>query len=284
MEQHSYTGDYTNRYKFNGKELDEETGFYYYGARYYNPKFSIWLSTDPLAEKFPNASPYNYCLGNPIKLVDPDGRAPIDHYRLNRDGSLTFLQKTKGRDVIYSSDYKNALIVQHSFIQSKKVDVSSSSKWGTIKTSIYKVDSKDNSDKIFNFFVKHSAVEMQKQEIKINGKVESFISTANTSDHAGTGGYANAEYALEKDKNAKLLDDTHSHVYIIKDVTDFPSGFSSKGIPQVYEDGETFGDRGYYLNMKEKYNGRIPKWFNLFLKETPEKKVKYNDENFKRTN
>ena len=74
MEQHSYTGDYTNRYKFNGKELDEETGFYYYGARYYNPKFSIWLSTDPLAEKFPNVSPYVYCINNPINVIDPDGR------------------------------------------------------------------------------------------------------------------------------------------------------------------------------------------------------------------
>ncbi|WP_374541771.1 RHS repeat-associated core domain-containing protein [Flavobacterium sp.] len=57
IEQHSYSGDYTNRYKFNGKELDEETGFYYYGARYYNPKFSIWLSVDPLAEIMPYASP-----------------------------------------------------------------------------------------------------------------------------------------------------------------------------------------------------------------------------------
>jgi RHS repeat-associated protein len=73
-EQHSYSGEYTNRYKFNGKELDEETGFYYYGARYYNPKFSIWLSVDPLAEKFPDWSPYNYCLNNPIRFIDPDGR------------------------------------------------------------------------------------------------------------------------------------------------------------------------------------------------------------------
>ncbi|MES2862780.1 MAG: SpvB/TcaC N-terminal domain-containing protein [Bacteroidota bacterium] len=78
MEQHSYTGDYTNKYKFSGKELDEETGFYYFGARYYNPKFSIWLSVDPLAEKFPNWNPYNYCMQNPINLIDPDGRAPGD--------------------------------------------------------------------------------------------------------------------------------------------------------------------------------------------------------------
>lgn len=77
-EQHSYTGNYTNKYKFNGKELDEETGFYYYGARYYNPKFSIWLSTDPLAEMFPNWNPYNYCFNNPIMFSDPTGMAPED--------------------------------------------------------------------------------------------------------------------------------------------------------------------------------------------------------------
>ncbi len=61
-------------YKFNAKELDEETGLYYYGARYYNPRSSVWLSVDPLAEKYPNISPYVYCLDNPVKYVDPDGR------------------------------------------------------------------------------------------------------------------------------------------------------------------------------------------------------------------
>jgi RHS repeat-associated protein len=77
-EQHSYSGEYTNRYKFNGKELDEETGFYYYGARYYNPKFSIWLSVDPLAEEFSNWNPYNYTMQNPINLIDPTGMSPKD--------------------------------------------------------------------------------------------------------------------------------------------------------------------------------------------------------------
>ncbi|SHE86162.1 RHS repeat-associated core domain-containing protein [Flavobacterium fontis] len=69
---------YNSPYKFSGKELDEETGLYYYGARYYDPKVSIWLSVDPLAEKFPEWSPYNYCLNNPVVLLDPDGRSPID--------------------------------------------------------------------------------------------------------------------------------------------------------------------------------------------------------------
>ncbi len=38
-------------YLFNAKELDEETGLYYYGARYYNPRISLWYGVDPLAEK-----------------------------------------------------------------------------------------------------------------------------------------------------------------------------------------------------------------------------------------
>ena len=45
-------------YKFNAKELDSETGNYYYGARYYDPKVSVWLSVDPLAQKCGSLSLY----------------------------------------------------------------------------------------------------------------------------------------------------------------------------------------------------------------------------------
>ena len=58
---------------FNGKELDSETGLYYYGARYYDPRVSLWLNVDPLAEKYPNISPYTYVANNPINLIDPTG-------------------------------------------------------------------------------------------------------------------------------------------------------------------------------------------------------------------
>ncbi|NDP28846.1 MAG: RHS repeat-associated core domain-containing protein, partial [Flavobacterium sp.] len=75
LEEHSNTD--ATPYLFNGKELDEETGLYYYGARYYDPKVSIWASVDPLAEKMPYSSPYSYCLGNPIGMVDVDGLYPI---------------------------------------------------------------------------------------------------------------------------------------------------------------------------------------------------------------
>src|SRR5690554_5076656 len=64
-------------YKFNAKEMDAETGNYYYGARYYNPKWSMWLSVDPLSEKHPSWTPYHYVHNNPIKYIDPDGRDAI---------------------------------------------------------------------------------------------------------------------------------------------------------------------------------------------------------------
>src|SRR5690606_27974757 len=64
-------------YKFNGKQLDEETGWYYYGARYYDPKISVWLSVDPLAEE--TMTPYQYTYQNPINLTDPTGMAAEDN-------------------------------------------------------------------------------------------------------------------------------------------------------------------------------------------------------------
>ena len=68
------TNSRSTPYKFNGKELDEETGLYYYHARYYDPRLSVWLSVDPLAEKYPNVGSYVYCMSNPVIYIDPDGR------------------------------------------------------------------------------------------------------------------------------------------------------------------------------------------------------------------
>ena len=65
---------YDERYKYTGKERDDETGYDYFGARHYTSALSWWLSPDPLMDNYPEISPYAYCNWNPLKFVDPDGK------------------------------------------------------------------------------------------------------------------------------------------------------------------------------------------------------------------
>ena len=99
-------GTWNTPYLFNGKELDEETGLYYYGARYLNPTSAVWMSVDPLFEKYVGMSPYQYCYNNPIILIDPDGRGSYYSsdtgellYMDDKDDSKVFVVEiTKGKD------------------------------------------------------------------------------------------------------------------------------------------------------------------------------------------
>ena len=65
-----------NKNKYS-EQRDEETGYGYFGARYMDHELmTMWLSVDPMADKYPGISPYAYCVWNPVKLVDPDGKWP----------------------------------------------------------------------------------------------------------------------------------------------------------------------------------------------------------------
>ena len=63
-------------YKFNGKQFDDETGLYYYGARYMDPIISLWYGVDNLTEKYVSVSSYTYCNGSPIANIDVMGMFP----------------------------------------------------------------------------------------------------------------------------------------------------------------------------------------------------------------
>ena len=64
------------RYRFSGKERDEESGLYYHGARYYAPWLGRWTAVDPLEAEYAPLSPYNYCFNNPVNFTDGSGMGP----------------------------------------------------------------------------------------------------------------------------------------------------------------------------------------------------------------
>lgn len=67
-----------SRFRYTGKERDEETGLYYHGARYYAPWLARWTAVDPLRSQFPAFGSYVYSLGRPVNFSDPSGMAPED--------------------------------------------------------------------------------------------------------------------------------------------------------------------------------------------------------------
>jgi len=82
------------RYKYCGKERDEESGLYYYGARYYNAWTGRFVSVDPLAADYPFYTPYNYAGNKPINKIDADGLAeteprPFAQLFRNNKGSIS---------------------------------------------------------------------------------------------------------------------------------------------------------------------------------------------------
>ena len=99
-----------------GKEKDSESGFYYFGARYYDCDLSgLFLSVDPMSDKYPSLSPYAYCAWNPVKLVDPDGKdgvCVVNGKSLTVNVIINYSQKEMDKylkqiDYNYSNAFKN---------------------------------------------------------------------------------------------------------------------------------------------------------------------------------
>ncbi len=84
-----------NRFLYNVKEVEryQKLNWYDYGARFYDPQLGRWIGVDPLSDEYLGLSPYNYCLDDPINLIDPDGMGPneniYDHGNVLKDIIVT---------------------------------------------------------------------------------------------------------------------------------------------------------------------------------------------------
>ncbi len=102
----SYTtgGNVNDKYKFTEKERDVESGYDYFGARYYDGDLGRWLQVDPLADKYPGWSPYNYCLNNPLIYFDPNGMEWYYYQADGEDDKNWHYHNTKEKN-IWTGDY-----------------------------------------------------------------------------------------------------------------------------------------------------------------------------------
>ena len=203
-------------YVSTGKERDEETGYGYFGARYMDhEQMTMWLSVDPMADKYPSISPYAYCAWNPIKLIDPDG---MDIWDLNDKGELIWREEDSEKDRIYARDGsyidmdEGVLTRGQSYTKDKKGFLFHLGTDG------------GRADEIFEFFADNAGVEF------------SLIGYANTPDEKESQNFSlscsfdkdgdtyGSHYSEAKSKAGTLRDHTHNH----PDGDIWPSGIPSR--------------------------------------------------------
>jgi RHS repeat-associated protein len=81
------------RYRYSGKECEGESGFYYFGARYYAPHLARWISCDPL-DPAHDGNLYSYVDNNPIRFIDPNGAEPVS-VTYSSPSTITFVDPRK---------------------------------------------------------------------------------------------------------------------------------------------------------------------------------------------
>ena len=94
-----------NRWHFSGKESQS---FLYaniplldFGARMYNPTIARWTTSDPMSEKYYGISPYVYCLGNPISIIDPNG---MDIWTMDEKGNVVWVKESDDHRLYYMNN------------------------------------------------------------------------------------------------------------------------------------------------------------------------------------
>jgi len=107
------TEEFDSRYKFTAKELDNETSYTYFGARYYDSDLSVWLSVDPMSDKYPSTSAYMYCAGNPIILFDNDGNRIFIVGETSKNYVKSYLNEHFGDSKAFRITYSGELKVNN---------------------------------------------------------------------------------------------------------------------------------------------------------------------------
>ena len=190
-------------YTFSGKEKDVETGYGYFGARYYDSGLSIWLSVDPMSDKYPSMSPYNYCANNPVIYKDPDGKDKIE---VGDDGRVIKIIQQEGNDILVSKktgdteELSGHGVFRKSYFEKKNAD-------GKVSSTFFMGLSNSDANTIFSFMGKNTDVEWGKMDAESNGEKFNLVGT----DHNVNGETFVSTLVLNCPEEMKVNKYNHSH-------------------------------------------------------------------------
>ena len=188
--------DYDERFKFTGKEHDDETGYDFFGARYHASALPSWLSVDPLADKYPGISPYAYCSWDPINKIDPDGR---DEFEVNWNpeaNKVTIKQiKNENYDQFHIVDADGDRIASSNKYDYRTITNLRSGKWGESNLSLFDVKGDDNAEDLFRFLgsnfteEKGTPLEWSRVMVGTSNSGRNIIGTSMKKNATGVGHY-----------------------------------------------------------------------------------------------
>ena len=118
------------RYKYVGKERDEETGLYYYGARYYAGWIARFVSVDPLQFKYPHYTPFQYAGNKPISYIDLDG---LEEAKINEAQVTHFFDNKSGKYLGQIDNFKPTGITESDLIDGMALRTISLGDYNAIK-------------------------------------------------------------------------------------------------------------------------------------------------------
>ena len=238
-----HTGEY-ERYRgftFTGKERDPETGYSYFGARYYDCDPSgLFLSVDPMSDKYQSVSPYAYCAWNPVKLVDPDGE---DIWEINQQGKIVNHIKSNDCDAFYIVDDKgNRMLDENNMVKYKSIsfEYGSFSELPTnnrlLNQTGFKANNNSDGMDLFKFLADNTSVEYGLITTKNEGSVV-------LTNHKAGGVFATSYAKKMSDAGATVTSVSHNH----------PGGTGPSG----FDKKNTHGDRFTAMRFHFSHNTKV---------------------------